>query len=422
MKSVLTLAVKDLKLLVRDRFGMFWVIAFPLLMALFFGAIFSGSGGGAVSSMKIAVVDKDHTELSGAFADDLQHADVLEVVPADPKEVHNLVRQGKLVAFVIIPRGFGESGFMFSPETPPLMVGIDPSRRAESAYLKGLLTQSYFRAMMDRYSDPATAKAQLVGVQEEIASSQDLSQDQREALGEFVSSLDRFLARVEPEVYRSGNSWEGLNIQVESIAKDRRGPRSSFEITFPQSIAWGLIGCISAFAISIVQERTGGTLQRLRIAPLSRVQILAGKALACFLSCISVMLFLLLTGRLIFGVRLGRPVLLGTAVITTALCFTGIMMLISVLGKTEQSVAGAGWAVLLVMAMFGGGMVPLAFMPSWMSWGSNLSPVKWGILLIEGAIWRDFSFQEMLFPCSILLSVGLVFFMVGAWIFARMEQ
>ena len=40
MGAVINLALKDLRLLLRDRFGLFWVLAFPLLMALFFGAIF----------------------------------------------------------------------------------------------------------------------------------------------------------------------------------------------------------------------------------------------------------------------------------------------------------------------------------------------------------------------------------------------
>ena len=67
------------------------------------------------------------------------------------------------------------------------------------------------------------------------------------------------------------------------------------------------------------------------------------------------------------------------------------MMLISTLGRTEQSASGAGWAILLVMAMLGGGMVPLFVMPAWMATASNVSPVKWAILALEGALWRGFT-------------------------------
>ena len=91
--------------------------------------------------------------------------------------------------------------------------------------------------------------------------------------------------------------------------------------------------------------------------------------------------------------------------------------LISVLGKTEQSAGGIGWAFLLIMSMTAGGMIPLMVMPPWMQTVSNISPVKWLILGMEGAIWRQFSISEMALPCGILLGVGVLFFALGVKIF-----
>ncbi len=59
----------------------------------------------------------------------------------------------------------------------------------------------------------------------------------------------------------------------------------------------------ATFAISIVVERTRGTYLRLRLAPVGRARILAGKGLACFLAALVVCLLLLAFGILIFGVR-----------------------------------------------------------------------------------------------------------------------
>jgi ABC-2 type transport system permease protein len=61
------------------------------------------------------------------------------------------------------------------------------------------------------------------------------------------------------------------------------------------------------------------------------------------------------------------------------------------------------------------------FMPDWMQTASNLSPIKWGILALEGAIWRGFSWTEMLLPCGILLAVGAVCFALGVRNLARAE-
>ncbi len=96
------------------------------------------------------------------------------------------------------------------------------------------------------------------------------------------------------------------------------------------------------------------------------------------------------------------------------------MMLMSVAGRSEESVSGAAWGANILMSMFGGGMVPLAFMPGFMRPISNFSPVRWGILAMEGAIWRGFSLQEMLLPCGILVGIGAVGVALGVYRLSRL--
>jgi ABC-2 type transport system permease protein len=98
-----------------------------------------------------------------------------------------------------------------------------------------------------------------------------------------------------------------------------------------------------------------------------------------------------------------------------------MMMFICTLGRTEQSVGAAGWAMLMIMGMLGGAMVPLVFMPAWMRPLSRFSPVRWGIYTLEAAVWRNFSFSEMIAPCSILLAIGAVFFTLGVVMLCRQE-
>jgi ABC-2 type transport system permease protein len=120
---------------------------------------------------------------------------------------------------------------------------------------------------------------------------------------------------------------------------------------------------------------------------------------------------------MIFKVRPDSYSLLLLAFVSATLAFVGIMMFISVLGKTENSAGGVGWALLLVMAMIGGGMVPLIMLPSWMKTVSHISFVKWAVLAMEGAVWRSFSLKEMLLPCGILIGIGIVAFGAGVRLF-----
>ena len=114
-----------------------------------------------------------------------------------------------------------------------------------------------------------------------------------------------------------------------------------------------------------------------------------------------------------FGIRIDSYPLLVVACVCASLSFVGFMMMIAGLGRTEQAAAGAGWAMLMPMTMFGGGMMPQFIMPGWMQTIGNLSPVKWAILAFEGAVWRGFTPSEMLLPCVILLGFGAVCFAIG---------
>jgi len=170
-----------------------------------------------------------------------------------------------------------------------------------------------------------------------------------------------------------------------------------------------------------VNERIRGTFLRLRLAPIPRRSILAGKALAAFLAAILTTGLLLGVGASVFGVRVTNPPELIAALLACAYCFVGIMMVVAVLGHSHQAVSGAGWAILLVMSMTGGGMIPLVAMPAWMQNVSNISLVKWGVLAIEGAIWRGFSWQEMALPLGILVAAGSVGFLIGSRSLAKSE-
>lgn len=364
MRILLALATKDLRLLARNRGALFFTLAWPILTAVFFGVIFSGVGGGRIA---IALVDEDGSDGSRAFAAVLAAQDGLEAQPADRPQAESLVRQGRRAGYVALLPGFGAAEARPLLGAPPrIELGIDPSRKAEAAILQGLLMR--------------------------VA----------------VSRLQQ-----------TPGGWQPLRVEARDVTQERRRPRNAFQVTFPQGILWGILGCAASFGIGLVSERTQGTLARLLMAPLSRAQVLAGRALASFLGMLGVEVLLFLLGRVFFDVRPGSYPLLVLAGLATAVAFVGITLLLATLGSNEQTVSGATWAAVLVMSMLGGGMVPLSVMPPWLASLSHLSPVKWGILALEGALWRGFGLAEMALPCGILLGIGIASFALGARAFRR---
>jgi ABC-2 type transport system permease protein len=207
--------------------------------------------------------------------------------------------------------------------------------------------------------------------------------------------------------------WKPLDVSIDAVTRERRRPQNGFAITFPQGLVWGIIGCVMSFAIGLVTERTQGTLLRLRLSPVGPSSVLAGKALACYLTIVGVEALILGVGVVLFGLRVGSPVLLLVSAMVVPLAFVGIMMCLAALGRTEQAAAGAAWAVIAPLAMIGGGMIPLIAMPPSMISVSHISPVKWAILAFEGAIWRGLSAVELALPLAILLVIGALGLLLG---------
>jgi ABC-2 type transport system permease protein len=419
MAKLLALAVKDLRVLLASKGNVFWVIGFPLLFALLFGAVYSGAGKGP-SGMKLAVVDEDQSEFSQLYVTHLESEEALKVTRVAREQALAQVRKGQVAAAVVLRPGFGE-GFsaFFDTNNPKLQIASDPGRKMEAAYLEGLLAKAQFEVMAQRFRDRTWMRGQMDTWRDQIQRASGLPGTDTGVYLRFFDSLDKFLADVNDQTYQGGLGNGMLNIAKLDVQREYDGPRTPFQITFPQAILWAILGCTATFAISIVRERTTGTLQRLRIGPISQADILAGKGLACLLTCASVIVLLVVVGKLVFQVPIGSPALFVVGAVCTCLCFVGLMMLISTLGKTEQSVGGAGWAILMILAMFGGGMMPLAFMPSWMRSLSHVSPIKWGILALEGGIWRGFTVTEMLLPCGVLLACGAAFFLAGVLLLRR---
>ncbi|HKQ18326.1 MAG TPA: ABC transporter permease, partial [Candidatus Eisenbacteria bacterium] len=372
MKAIWTIAKKDLTLLLRNRAAFFWVLGFPIMMALFFGSLIGG--GGEQAPLSVSIVDLDGTDYSRAIAERLRASEALEVKGATLDSARTLVRKGELVAYVALHPGTGKSFGFGGDSLSGIEIGVDPRRRAEKEYLRGLVTAALFETMRGSIST-GFGKRQIDENLEAIRADSTLTPSERVRSRTFLQSLESFLTALDSSGYGAdmgaraadsgaaaagagvgaGASGGGPNLRVVEIAEDDSGPRTGFEVTFPSSIAWALIGVCMSFAVTIVTERLSGTFLRLRLAPVSRGQVVAGKGLACFLAALFSVSILLGIGIVFLHVRVSNPTMLAAAIATSAFCFTGVMMLVSTLGRTHESVAGAGWAIMLVMSMTGGG-------------------------------------------------------------------
>ena len=435
MPTVLTMAMKDLRLMSRDLLGLFFIVGFPIVMGIFFGIVM-GSFDTKSVSLGVAVVDEDDSKMSHKFVEAVEATGNVRSEKLARDAAMDRVRRGQLVGMIAIPKDFGETAGMMWGEGPAIEIGIDPSRKAEAGMLEGIIMQAMGKLVAVRFQDPASMRPMIQKAKDEVASATDLGM-MGPLVAQMLNSLDTFLQTWETVQAANSESDSGVSsgmpelqlARIETLDVTREVPkgsreavlrnlRSKWDISFPQATMWGVLGCAAGFAITIVRERKQGTFLRLQIAPVSRSQIVAGKALACYLTVIGVIAVMIVLGTWL-GMRPRSPMLLAIAAVCIAFCFVGIMILMSTIGKSEEAVSGGAWAANMFMAMFGGGMMPLLFLPGFMKTLSNFSPVKWSILALEGSIWRGFTLADMLLPCAILLATGAICLALGSRMLAR---
>ena len=444
MKRILVLALKDLKLISRDKLGMFFMLAFPVVMALFFGMIMDRSGSSGSRSLKVLVADLDQSDMSRKFVESFQQNESVDVTEMDRDKAIESVRKGHHVGVIVLPAGFGESAGVFWKESPQIELGLDPSRKAEAGMLQGMVMKSMGQLTMSRFQNPSELKPMITASKDDVLQDASIPPAMQLVLSGLMDSAVALIDSMEAAQKESGNESGGISFggnssgggfslanvkqldvsrQIEpgSRAATLKKVRSGWDISFPQSMVWGILACVAGFATLIVREQTLGTQTRLLVAPVTRPQLLAGKGLACFI-CLVLVLSTMILIAFGIGMRPQRWDLLAGAVFSIGVCFVGLMLPMSLMGRTEQAVSGTVWGVCTVMAMFGGGMMPVVFMPDFVQKMSNFDPVKWAVYSMEGAIWRGFTFTEMLMPCGILIGTGITGAAVGSWMIARRHR
>jgi ABC-2 type transport system permease protein len=165
-----------------------------------------------------------------------------------------------------------------------------------------------------------------------------------------------------------------------------------------------------------VSERRQGTLQRLRAAPLSRAQILIGKLLPCYGVSVLQGLFLLLAGRIIFGMHFGPyPEMLLLVVLCTSLAAVGLSVLVAAVARTESQVAIYGSLLVMVLGGVSGCLMPRDQMPEQMQKISLLTPHAWALEAYQELLLETPQLNHVFMDCGVLTIFGLVFTGLAWW-------
>lgn len=394
---------KDILRLSKHPEGFLALVSLPLLLTLLLSLVFGpGRNKQVMPKVNLLIVDHDKSLASqmikGAFGRD-QLADMFEIEETDEETAGTRIENNKASALLIIPENFSDN--LLNSKATELTLVKNPSQQ--------------FGPKMAEETVNILAEAT----------------DRLLRIG--AEPLDLLKSEIESENYPEDGAITAMAVSINQIM------RQSSSLLFPpviqlseattetsgESLSGGqfftyilasiavmfLFFIINALAGDIIDEKDNRTLYRIIVSPASVSTFVLSKNIYLFAAgCMSHFL-MWAVAIVLFDVPLSFSnvllfVLLSLLIVAAA---TGVISFLNSLIKSRMMVSGVLPAVIIVLGVLGGGMVPLQSLPPFIRSLSWVSPIFWGADGIHKVILWGGSFSDIAKHNFVLLGVSVVF-------------
>ena len=419
MIPFLALIRKDLKLFFNDRRAVVVGMLVPIVLAAFFGYLFGGQGGNAeTSKVHVLVIDQDATDISRGLVTNLADNQTLDVKPSTLDTAREVVRKGKAVAAIIIPKDFGRDAgrALFTGQNKPqLDLLYDPSRNVEVSMLKGMLSGSVMQTVSKEMFNGSSGRDIVNESLARVDSDSQISADDRKALHNLLGSVNELNAQRDREAAAgqtpvSGGLTMPYQTHEEAITSGGNVAYNGYAHSFGGMGIQFILFMGLDVGIALLMLRQTGLWQRLRAAPLSRTMLLGSRTVSASLIAGFILLVLFTVARVVFGVHI-RGSFAGFVGICAAfsLMTAAFGLMVAALGETVEATRGYSIMATLFMVMLGGAWVPTFVFPAWLQKLAMVVPTRWAMDGLDGMTWRGLGFSAAIAPIGVLLFFTLLF-------------
>ncbi|MBZ0275012.1 MAG: ABC transporter permease [Anaerolineae bacterium] len=414
MNKILNIAINDLRVFLKDRSNLIFLLVVPLVMTFIIGYVNGGFGGGP-DRLRVDLFDLDQSDLSAQFIASLHEANSsLLLCPAENDEsdtcrlgdktdltradAEQRVKDGDTLALIEIPAGFGAAVESFQPVSLTYVSN-------DSFSAPGFIRQAVDAAVL-RVNGAIVAARVGTDVAGQI---QGITLDEagRAAFSEQLYQ-------------RAAGIWDAnpVSVQYELTAqKEESGRTGGLQSGLAQSVP-GMGSMFVMFTVFggmtlLVIERKQWTLQRLVTLPVSRAQLLGGKILSRFALGILQFSVVVLMGVLM-GVNLGKdPLAFILIVLSYTLSITALSFALGTRLENEEQASGLSLLLSLALAPLGGAWWPLDVVPEFMRTVGHISPVAWAMDGFNQLAFFQGGLGDVLLPIGVLLAMSAIFFAIA---------
>jgi ABC-2 type transport system permease protein len=365
---------KEFKHLFRDIRMLSLLMLFPAFLLIIFGY----SVNFDVHNIKTAVYDLEKSDVSRDFVYSLINSDYFELTGYINRdlEIKKILDEKKAQCIIIIPQNFSDEFYSGNNSAFQVLVdGVDGNTAA--------IIQNYMNAAAQSFSNKINSR----------------------------ELLKRGLNGYQP-VKLETRFW--FNPELKS---------SRFLV--PGLIAMILvITAVISVALSLVREKERGTMEQINVSPIKSLELIFGKTFPYLLTALFNAATILILGNILFGVEVKGSYLL---LLFTTLCFllssTSIGILISAVADSQQiAFTMATFISLLPSFILSGFIFPIESMPVVIQWLTNITPVKYFIVILRAIILKGVGLEAIWNQILYLLIYTAVILVLANLIFIHKEK
>ncbi len=305
----------------RNRFGLFFALIFPIILIVLFGAIFSTGSSGPIN---VYYQNHDSGPISTAFLKDLNSTNVVQVIPVSSSaNLTQYLLTNSYSEGMIIPSNFSASYIAENPVN------------------------------VTTYTNPADSSSQIV-------------------LGTIGAVLNQF------DLHRA-NASSFLGINSQSVK-----PQSYKYIDFlvPGLISFSILTSPMFSMVNIAAEyKKEKIFRQLSLTPLTKGEWLTSKILWYVILSIASFVLMCLFGIELFGANITFSAWIIPFLILGPIFFVALGMLVGTITKSQESAGVIGNIITFPMMFLSGTFFPLSIMPTYLQ---NIAHVLPLFYVVEG--------------------------------------
>jgi ABC-2 type transport system permease protein len=389
--------LKDVRILSRDRLGLVFMFAMPIVLAIVITAV-QNSTFEMLNTNKVPMLlcNKDTGEAGRQMEAAINKAgmfDLKQVAPAESeKEISGRMHAKDAVIAIIIPADFTAKIKEKAKHTAGKALhsfGLQADSLTKDSTSVQPITLLYHPVLQEsfRHSIQGALKSALQMVQS------------REVLKSIYFSIN------EKELTDTlENELLNNQVAINEVPVSRDGSRNIPNATQHNVPAWTVFAMffiVISLGGSVVREKLNGSFVRLKTLPTSYLVALLSKQLTYLFVTMVQAAVVFSIGIWLFP-SMGLPKLdlpadiIGVFIVTLICgwCAVSFAIMIGVLSQTQEQSNGVGAVSIVLMAAIGGLLVPSFAMPDSFQFVMKLSPLHWCLeayygLFLEGGKLRD---------------------------------